>query len=155
MHFQQTALSNTRLVYAKHTFTKSSVVSSTCDATFFGKLVSRLRETPTSKARWHLSCCRRLPICYNFFFCRRRHPADHLPANGYTLPAGLTAITYRPIPYRPSKPKSETTGQAESFVKKSQRSYSARPHIIYIMYIYIYICYVLDRPCSKMMPKVL
>ena len=47
VHFQQTALSNTRLAYAKHTFPKSSVVSSTRDATFFDKLPSRLRETPT------------------------------------------------------------------------------------------------------------
>ncbi len=46
-HFQKNTLSNERLVYARHTFSKSSVVSSTRDATFFDKLPSRLRETPT------------------------------------------------------------------------------------------------------------
>ena len=45
--FQLTALSNERLAYAKHTFSKSSVVSSTRDATFFEKMLSRLRETTT------------------------------------------------------------------------------------------------------------
>ena len=45
------ALPNERLVYAKHTFPKSSVVSSTRDAIFFDKLPSRLRETPDFKKR--------------------------------------------------------------------------------------------------------
>ena len=45
--FQKTALSNERLVYAKCTFPKSSVVSSTRDATFFEKMASRLHQTPT------------------------------------------------------------------------------------------------------------
>ena len=46
-HFQNTALSSKRLVYARRTFSKSSVVSSTRDATFFEKIPSRLRKTTT------------------------------------------------------------------------------------------------------------
>ena len=46
-HFQKTALSNERLVCARRTFSKSSVVSSTRDATFFEKIASRVRETTT------------------------------------------------------------------------------------------------------------
>ncbi len=45
--FQKMALFKERLVYAKHTFSKSSVVSSTRDAIFFEKMLSRLRETTT------------------------------------------------------------------------------------------------------------
>ena len=46
-HFQNTALSSKRLVYARRTFSKSSVVSSTRDATFFENMLSRLRKTTT------------------------------------------------------------------------------------------------------------
>jgi hypothetical protein len=46
-HFQNIALSSKRLVYARRTFSKSSVVSSTRGATFFEKLQSRLRKTTT------------------------------------------------------------------------------------------------------------
>ena len=46
-HFQNTALSSKRLVYARRTFSKSSVVSSTRDAILFEQILSRLRETTT------------------------------------------------------------------------------------------------------------
>ena len=46
-YFQNTALSSKRLVYARRTFSKSSVVSSTRDATFFENMLSRLRKTTT------------------------------------------------------------------------------------------------------------
>ncbi len=41
------ALFNERLVYARRTFPKSSVILSTRDATFFDKLPSHLRKTRT------------------------------------------------------------------------------------------------------------
>ena len=45
--FTESSQKKSPLVYAKRTLPNASVVSSTRDATFFDKLPSRLRETPT------------------------------------------------------------------------------------------------------------